>query len=256
MFRHRIVPSIQVDNQTIQVVSQTEWLANRQELLQKEKELTRAHDGLRSLFRDLGMVKVTSSYLFTGGPDSKQLQLGDLFDGRQQLIVYYFMFAPEWNEGCVGCSFLADHVPHLSHLNFRDTTFVAVSRAPIEKIEAFKQRMGWTFPWYSCIGTDFNLDFHALQDESVRPINYNYEDKESLAKKGKTDHLKGDLSALSVFYRRGDEIYHSYSTYARGLEIFLTTNALLDITPLGRQEEDPATEPELCYHDRYDFGGK
>lgn len=252
-----MVTAIQVDNQTIQVVSRSEWLANRKDLLRKEKELTKAHDALRTQFRDLGMVKVTNSYLFNGDQASKQLQLADLFDGRQQLIVYHFMFAPEWDEGCAGCSFLADHVPHLSHLNFRNTTFVVVSRAPIDKINAFKQRMGWTFPWYSCIGPDFNLDFRALQDESVRPINYNYEDKESLVKKGKKDPLKGDVSALSVFFRRGDEIYHSYSTYARGLEILLATNGLLDITPLGRQEENPATAlQQFCYHDRYDFGGK
>jgi len=231
------------------IVSSDEWLEKRKALLVKEKELTKALDDLSNEVKELGMVPLIKSYTFTTA-EGKQVPLVDLFDGRKQLIVYHFMFAPNKDQGCSGCSLLADHVPVLAHLNALNSTFACVSRAPIEKIEAFKKRMDWHFPWYSSGDSDFNYDFKVTNDETKRPVEYNYEDRATLAKKNavwEKPQLGEDLPGLSVFYREGDEIFHSYSTYARGLDRVLMTNTLLDMTPLGRQD----ALSEVKYHDQY-----
>ncbi|HEU4456827.1 MAG TPA: DUF899 domain-containing protein [Longimicrobium sp.] len=216
------------------VVSRDEWTAARRELLAKEKEATRAGDALNAARRRLPMVEIEKEYAFEG-PDGRAT-LPDLFEGRRQLIVYHFMFDPEWDEGCSGCSHVADNIPELAHLHARDTTLVMVSRAPLAKIEAFKARMGWTMPWYSSHGSDFNYDFHATTDESVAPVEYNFRDKGTLEEHGETYHVKGEQPGASVFLRDGGRIFHTYSTYGRGLDILLTTHHYLDLTPFGRGE--------------------
>lgn len=194
------------------------------------------------------MVKIDKEYTFDG-PNSK-VTFADLFDGRKQLIIYHFMFAPEDEVGCDGCSFQADNLPSsLSHLHARETTLVLVSRAPLAKVEKFKARMGWAFPWYSSFGTDFNYDFHVTNDETVTPVQYNYKGKEEILNdKNPLNrvHVKGESPGMSVFLREGGDIFHTYSTFARGLDTMLVTNRLLDITPLGRQDE-----VDLKYHDEY-----
>ena len=202
--------------------------------------------------RDLPMVLVPKTYTFTG--PNGEVTLSDLFAGRHQLIVYHFMLGPDDEEGCSGCSFLADHIPNLSHLKHRDTTFVVVSRAPFEKITAFKKRMGWTFPWYSSAGSDFNYDLHVTLDENVAPAMYNYRTKQEADAIGKRTPVKGDFPGLSVFLKEedkeGERIFHTYSSYARGGEFLLTTYKLLDITPLGRQES--SEKMGFLHHDKYD----
>jgi predicted dithiol-disulfide oxidoreductase (DUF899 family) len=200
--------------------------------------------------RDFPMVHVDKQYTFEG--PSGQVTLLDLFDGRKQLVVYHFMLGPDQAEACTGCSFLADHIPNLEHLRSRNTSFVAVSRAPLDKIEAFKKRMGWTFPWVSSFGSDFNYDFHVTLDDAVAPVEYNYKDKAILEKEGKTFFTKGEQSGLSIFYREDQDIFHSYSAYGRGVEGLLGTYVLLDMTPLGRQEEEPGSKMNWRYHDKYD----
>jgi predicted dithiol-disulfide oxidoreductase (DUF899 family) len=238
---------------TAKVVSPEEWIAARKDLLLKEKELTRATDALSAQLRELPMVKVTKQYTFEGPDGKASLSLLDLFNGRKQLIIYHFMLGPDMEQGCSGCSFFADHVPDLSHLQSRNTSFVAVSRAPIAKIEAFKKRMGWTFPWYSSFGTDFNYDFHATQDESIAPIEYNFKDKATLEKDGQNIFTKGEQPGLSVFYLENSVIFHTYSAYSRGLEKLLGTHSLLDMTPLGRQEGGTVSGiKRFTWHDKYD----
>ena len=216
------------------VTTREEWLAARIELLAAEKESFRARDALTQRRRELPMVELEKDYVFDGpdGPTS----LSDLFDGRRQLIVYHFMFDPTWDEGCVSCSFLSDNLPLLSHLRHRDTNFVAISRAPLDKITAYKQRMGWTFPWLSSYNSDFNYDFHVTMDESVRPVYYNYRDKAELEEKTPW-HAAGEQHGASVFLQHENRVYHTYSTYGRGPELMLSTYQILDLTPLGRQEE-------------------
>jgi predicted dithiol-disulfide oxidoreductase (DUF899 family) len=202
--------------------------------------------------RDFPMVRVDKAYSFSG--PSGQASLADLFDGKQQLIVYHFMLGPDKDEGCTGCSFLADNIPHLAHLRSRDTNFVAVSRAPLPTIETFKKRMGWSFPWFSSFGSDFNYDFHVTMDEDVAPPEYNYRDKTQFEETGKQALSKGELPGLSVFYRdaaNAQEVFHSYSTFARGLEEVLVTYSMLDITPLGRQEDGPGPKMSFRHHDKY-----
>jgi predicted dithiol-disulfide oxidoreductase (DUF899 family) len=224
-----------------QIVSRDEWLAARKKLLAREKELTRLRDQLTADRRRLPMVEVTKRYEFEG-PNGK-VTLLDLFEGRRQLIVGHFMFSPEWDNGCPSCSAGAEEMSqgHLEHLHARDTTFAYVSRAPLAKIEAYKQRRGWTFPWYSSHGSDFNYDFQATLDESVTPIMYNFRDKEGHEKAGTAFYFEGVQSAeapgRSSFLRDGDRIFHTYSVYARGLETIGGSYYLLDETALGRQEE-------------------
>jgi predicted dithiol-disulfide oxidoreductase (DUF899 family) len=247
------------------VVTRDEWEKARKDLLQKEKAFTKEYDRLSAERRRLPAVKIEKDYLFEGQKGKRSLK--DLFDGRKQLIVYHFMFDPEnppgkgapYSEGCDGCSFATDNFPHLSHLNARDTTLTLISRAPYRKIRPFKERMGWTVPWYSSFGSDFNYDFHVTTDEKVAPVKYNYNDKDTLEAKKETYHISGEQPGLSVFLQSGNNILHTYSTYGRGLEQFLTTYHLLDLTPYGRQEDwedSPAGWPKgdmmwVKHHDKY-----
>jgi predicted dithiol-disulfide oxidoreductase (DUF899 family) len=161
------------------------------------------------------------------------------------------MFSPEADEGCSSSSFMCDHIPDLSHLNSRETTFAVVSRSPIKKIEAFKKRMGWSFPWYSSYESDFNYDLHVSQDESILPMGYNYDDKATLEEKGMTWVMKGEQPGLSVFVKDGNDVFHTYFTYGRGLDQFVTTYSLLDIAHPGKQESGPTGITGFRYHDKY-----
>jgi predicted dithiol-disulfide oxidoreductase (DUF899 family) len=230
-------------------VTRDEWLTARKELLAKEKELTRARDALNAERRQLPMVEIDKNYVFEG-PTGKSSLL-DLFDKHRQLVVYHFMFDPAEDQGCSSCSLFADGVGPLVHLRSRDTNFAAISRAPIEKIEAFKARMGWDFPWYSSFGNDFNYDFHVTEDEAVAPVEYNYQDKATLEEKKNWHSLKGEQHGMSVFFRDEGRVYHTYSTYARGTDHLLLTYSLLDLTPLGRQD-GKFTIGGFAYNDKYD----
>jgi len=239
------------------IASRDAWLAARKRLLAAEKEATRALDRLNAQRRALPMVPVEKPYLFDT-PDGEATLLG-LFEGRRQLIVYHFMFHRDRGEGCPGCSFLADNIGHLAHLHARGTTLALVSRAPLEELERFKARMGWTLPWYSSWGSDFNYDFHVSQDEAVAPVEYNYRDRAELLSRGEDCHVEGEQPGVSVFLRDGDRVYHSYSGYGRGLDMLLTTHHYLDLTPFGRGEGwggmpdlDGQGMNWLRLHDRYD----
>ena len=191
------------------VVSRVEWQRARAELLLQEKQLTRLKDAVSAARRRLPMVEITERYHF----DSEQgaISLLELFGGRRQLIVQHFMFGPDWEEGCDGCSLMADHIGPLSHLHAKDTSFVLVSRAELPKLLAFRRRMGWTLPWVSSAGSTFNDDFGATVDGQER-------------------------HAVSVFFRDGDRVFHTWQTFGRGEEPFMVVFDLLDLTPYGRQE--------------------
>jgi predicted dithiol-disulfide oxidoreductase (DUF899 family) len=229
------------------VVSEEDWTRARKRLLAKEKEFTHARDALAAERRALPMTRVEKEYVFEG-PAGKAT-LADLFEGRRQLIVRHFMFDPEWDEGCPSCSFAADNVGHLAHLHQKDTTFAAVSRAPLAKIEPFRARMGWTFPWYSAYGTDFNYDFHVTLDESVAPVEFNYRTRAELVAAGLDWFTSGEQAGVSVFLRDGEDVFHTYSTYARGSDLLLGTYNHLDLTPLGRQEDHG--QRWVRHHDSY-----
>jgi len=208
------------------IVSRAEWLAARNDLLAKEKELTRARDALNAERRRLPMVRVEKDYVFEG-PDGKA-RLLDLFGGHRQLFLRHFMFDPSWDDGCPSCSAAAEEVSDglIAHLQARDTEFVTVSRAPLAKIEDYKRRRGWTFPWYSSHGSEFNYDFGVTLDRSVRPPEYNYAPAD-----------EGEWPGHSCFLRVGDDVFHTYSTYARGAEMLGGSYYWLDLTALGRQED-------------------
>lgn len=213
------------------IVSENEWLAARKALLEHEKDLTRLQEKVARERRALPWVKVEKDYVFDT-PEGRRT-LSDLFDGRSQLIVYHFMFSPEWEAGCVGCSFLSDHIDGANqHLKHHDVTYVAVSRAPLEKLLAYRKRMGWRFPWVSSQGSDFNYDYHVSFTDAERAKGeafYNFE----TSKIGDMS----DLHGTSVFFKDKDgAIYHTYSAYARGDERSLGTYMWLDITPKGRDE--------------------
>ncbi len=217
------------------VVSREEWLDARKEFLRKEKEFTLARDALNAERRELPMVEVDKDYVFEG-PDGK-VRLLDMFEGRRQLIVHHVMFDPSWDEGCGSCRFQIRDLGHLPHLHEKNTTLALVSRAPYPKIAAYRERMGWTVPYYSSYGDDFNYDYHATLDESVTPLLINFRTKEEHeAAVGPWDIWGTELPGLSVFLREGDQVFHTYSTYARGLDILLFTLNYLDLTPLGRQD--------------------
>ena len=223
-----------------EVVSRDEWVAARKELLAKEKELTRQRDALNAERRRLPMVKIEKGYVFDG-PNGKATLL-DLFEGRRQLIVRHFMFDPSWEDGCSSCTAGADEISEglLAHLHTRDTTLVVVSRAPLERIERYKAKRGWTFPWYSSYGTDFNYDFHVTLDASVAPIEYNYRTKAELEAAGQWIDPEGDsmeLPGQSCFLRVDETVFHTYSNYARGAEMTGGSYYYLDLTALGRQED-------------------
>jgi len=223
------------------VASREEWEAARKALLQKEKEATRARDALNAERRRLPMVKIEMDYEFDG-PDGK-VKLLDLFEGRSQLVLRHFMFDPRWEKGCPSCSAAADEISDglLKHLHARDTTFVTVSRAPLAKIEGYKASKGWRFPWYSSFGSSFNYDFHVTLDESVAPIEYNYRTKAEYAQTDDAGVFDGEqpieMPGHSFFLRVGDDVYHTYSMFARGAEMLGGSYYFLDLTALGRQED-------------------
>jgi len=226
------------------IASRDEWMAARMKLLAREKELTRQTDALNADRRRLPMVRIDEDYVFTG-PDG-EVGLVDLFEGRRQLIVQHFMFDPEWEDGCSSCSAGADEMASglLHHLHVRDTTFAAVSRAPFEKLEDYRKRKGWEFPWYSSNGSRFNYDFHATIDESVAPLEINYRTRRDMERPegaaiawAATADQPFEMPGISCFLRDGDEVFHTYSTFARGTEALGGAYAFLDMTALGRQEE-------------------
>ena len=237
-----------------QVVSREEWRAARLNLLAKEKELTRLNDALSAARRDLPWVKVDKPYIFEGLNGRETLS--DLFGGRSQLIVYHFMFAPGWEEGCSGCSFFTDQIDGpRQHLMHHDVTMALISRAPLNEFAAFKKRMGWQVPWLSSHGTDFNADFGVVfSKEQIEKgeIDYNFgtitTDKR---------YMSEDLPGISVFYKAPDgSIFHTYSAYARGLDALMNSQHFLDITPKGRNEWSATGEliDWVRYHDKYDDG--
>ncbi len=221
------------------VVSQDEWLDARKALLAEEKAMTRARDALSTKRRELPMVRVEKDYVFEG--PSGAAGLNDLFDGRRQLIVQHFMFDPAWDDGCSSCTAAADEMSDglRRHLRSRDTNFVVVSRAPLEKIERYKAGKGWTFPWYSSFGSDFNYDFHVTIDASVLPVMWNYRTIDELAQvdMGWLGEGSSEQPGYSMFLRDGDAMFHTYSVYARGTEMLGGSYYFLDLTALGRQEE-------------------
>ena len=224
-----------------EVVSRPEWLDARKAFLVKEKEFTRQRDALVADRRRLPMVRVDKEYVFEG-PDGTATLL-DLFDGRRQLIVGHFMFDPTWDDGCPSCSAGAMEMSEglLEHLRVRDTSFTYVSRAPIAKIEDYKQRRGWTFPWYSSYGSNFNYDFHVTLDPAVAPVMYNYRTPEEHEAAGSAVYVEGEWPiegpGRSAFLRDGDAVFHTYSVFARGAESIGGSYYMLDETALGRQEE-------------------
>ncbi len=223
------------------VVAEGEWLAQRKALLEQEKELTRQLDRVNTARRRLPMVKLGKTYRFEGR--NGKATLLDLFEGRRQLIVYHFMFDPAWQKGCMGCTGYVDAIGDLSMLAERNTSFVLVSRAPLEKLEGYKKAKGWKWPWYSSFGSDFNYDFHVTLDESVRPVEYDYRSKAEMDAAKAPNSRKGEEHGLSVFFRIDDDVFHTYSTYARGTESLTDAYALLDRTPYGRQEDFEDSPP-------------
>jgi predicted dithiol-disulfide oxidoreductase (DUF899 family) len=231
------------------VVSHEDWLSARKEFLAREKEFTRQRDELGRLRRELPWEKVEKQYELEG--PAGNLTLSDLFGGRSQLAVYHFMLGPGWAEGCKSCSYLADHFDGMTiHLANRDVTLAVVSRAPIAEIEAFKKRMGWRFRWVSSFGCDFNFDYHvSFTPEEINSgrMDYNY---------GTTSYPSEELPGLSVFAKGPDgNLYHTYSAYARGLDILVGTYNFLDLVPKGRDEQGFAhTMAWVRHHDKYDEG--
>jgi predicted dithiol-disulfide oxidoreductase (DUF899 family) len=229
------------------IVSREAWLAERKKLLAEEKRETKLYDEVNAHRRRLPMVKLEKRYEFDGpagnGPAGKgpagKSTLVDLFAGRRQLIVYHFMFDPAWEKGCPGCTQLVDALGDLSMLEKRETTLVLVSRAPLEKLERYKQERGWNRAWYSSFGSDFNYDFHVTLDKSVVQLEHNYRDEKELTNRKEREpyFFQGETHGLSVFFRLDDTAYHTYSTYARGCESLTDAYRLLDRTPYGRQED-------------------
>ena len=231
------------------VVPQAEWLAARKELLSKEKEFSRLRDELSRKRRELPWEKVEKKYVFDG-PEGKET-LADLFGGRSQLIVYHFMFGPGWEQGCPSCSYISDHIDgSLVHLAARDVRLVVVSRAPLAQIEAFKKRMGWRFKWVSSNANEFNYDYHVsfTKDELAKgEMTYNY---------GKQKFPSEEGPGTSVFCKdAAGNIFHTYSAYARGLDMMIGAYNWLDLAPKGRDEEGLAHSMAwVRHHDRYEEG--
>jgi len=228
------------------VVSQEKWLAARREFLREEKEFSKLRDRLAARRRELPWVKIDKPYLFES-PNGR-VTLADLFEGRGQLIVYHFMLAPGWEEGCRGCSFVSDHFDGaLPHVHARDISFSAVSLAPLTDIEAFKARMGWKFNWVSSHGTDFNDDFEVSftpEEVEAGKANYNF---------GVNDIGMEEMPGLSVFARGADgAVYRTYSTYSRGLDLLIGAYNLIDLVPKGRDEDPEARMKWVRHHDNYD----
>ena len=227
------------------VVSEKAWLTARKALLVKEKKFNRLRDQLNQQRRDLPWVKVDKEYVFDG-PDGKET-LAELFGGRGQLIVYHFMFGPDWEEGCAHCSFWADHYDGATvHLGQRDTKLVVVSRAPLKEIEVFKKRMGWKFKWVSSFGNDFNFDYHvSFTPEEIKSgkLFYNYVN---------TEMDMDEREGVSAFYKdKNGDVFHTYSSYARGIDMLNTTYHFLDLTAKGRDENPDSPQDWVTYKDQY-----
>jgi predicted dithiol-disulfide oxidoreductase (DUF899 family) len=229
-----------------EVVSRAQWLVARKELLAKEKELTRLRDQVNADRRRLPMVRVDKPYAFEG--PNGTVSLLDLFEGRRQLVMHHFMYAPDWDQGCPSCASAADGIGKLRQLHARNTTLAAVSRAPYEKLAAFRERMGWTFPWYSSYGSDFNYDFLATVDDRIAPPMVHFRAKAELAEAGfpLAEDLNGEWPGISAFLQVDGEVFHTYSTYGRGIQEFHYGIPYLDLTVLGRQEawEEPRGRAE------------
>jgi predicted dithiol-disulfide oxidoreductase (DUF899 family) len=229
------------------VVTREHWLTERKALLAREKKMSRLRDELARDRQQLPWVLVDKPYVFDA-PGGKR-SLADLFEGRHQLVVQHFMFAPDWSEGCTGCSFMADHIDGaLPHLAQRDLSFVAISRAPLAEIERFRSRMGWRFPWVSSNGSDFNHDFQVsftLQEKKKGEVVYNYEPQ---------PYFDQEAPGISAFYRdEAGQIFHTYSTYGRGVELMMGSYELLDIAPKGRDEAGFQHGMDwVRHHDRYE----
>jgi predicted dithiol-disulfide oxidoreductase (DUF899 family) len=236
-----------VNGKTHRVVLRDDWINERKKLLARERELTRRRDEIAAERRALPWVRIDKEYVFetTDGPRT----LAQLFDGRSQLLVQHFMLGPGWEEGCASCSYMADHSDGMNvHLANRDTTLIAVSRAPLAEIERFRRRMGWQFTWVSSQGSDFNYDFGvSFTPEQVEKgdVHYNY---------GTSPHAYEELPGISVFIKdEAGQVFHSYSTYARGVEVMMGTYNMLDLTPKGRSERDVDHKMEwVRHHDRYE----
>jgi predicted dithiol-disulfide oxidoreductase (DUF899 family) len=233
---------------THSTVSREEWLEARLDLLAAEKDLTRRSDQVAQLRRQLPWVKIDKRYVFDG--PNGQVALADLFEGRHQLLVQHFMLAPGWEQGCPSCSYMADHTDGMTvHLARRDVTFVAISRAPLTETERFRRRMGWRFNWVSSYGTDFNYDFGvSFMPEEVAEgkVNYNY---------GNWPLVGEEWPGVSVFYKDdAGQVFHTYSTYGRGVEVMMGAYRMLDLTPKGRGERDDTIYKMewVRHHDRYE----
>ncbi len=226
------------------VVSRKEWITARKALLEKEKKFNKLRDQLSEQRRDLPWVRIEKEYLFEG-PDGRKT-LAELFDGKSQLIVYHFMFGPDWGEGCAHCSFWADTFNGLNvHLRQRDTNMVAISRAPWKELKPFKKRMGWIFNWLSSYGGEFNFDFDvSFTPEQLKEKKafYNYKFQNP-----GVDELVG----ISAFYKDGDAIYHTYSTFSRGVDLLNAAYNYLDLTARGRDENPNSPQDWVRYHDKY-----
>lgn len=235
------------DTQDHRVVSREDWLAERTALLAHEKELTRLRDQIARERRALPWVRIDKNYVFVT-PEGKR-PLADLFDGRRQLLVQHFMLGPGWEQGCPSCSYMADHNDGMDvHLAHRDVTLVAVSRAPLAEIERFRQRMGWKFKWVSSHDSDFNFDFGvSFKPEEVAKgeINYNF---------ARQSFARDELPGVSVFFKNdAGEVFHTYSTYGRGVEVMMGTYNMLDLVPKGRDENDTGHKMGwVRHHDRYE----
>lgn len=228
------------------VVSGEQWIAERRKLLAREKELTHLRDEIACERRALPWERIEKNYVFDA-PEGRR-SLANLFEGRRQLLVQHFMLGPGWEQGCPSCSFMADHSDGMNvHLAHRDVTLVAVSRAPLDQIERFRQRMGWKFKWVSSFGTAFNYDFHVSftpEDVAKGEVNYNFEAWSSPYE---------ELPGISAFYKNdAGDVFHTYSTYGRGVEVMMGTYAMLDLMPKGRDGRDVAHKMEwVRHHDRY-----
>ena len=228
-----------------EIVSEADWLVARKDLLTREKEFSRQRDALSAARHSLPWVKIDKKYVFDG-PKGKET-LAELFDGRSQLIDYHFMLGPGWGEGCKSCSYLADHFDGANrHLPHRDVTFVVISRAPLSEIKAYQKRMGWRFKWLSSHDNEFNFDYHVSftkEEEKANKVYYNY---------GTGEFMSDELPGLSVFYKdENGDIFHTYSTYARGLDILVGAYNFLDLVPKGRDENPDSTMDWVRRHDEY-----
>jgi predicted dithiol-disulfide oxidoreductase (DUF899 family) len=223
------------------IVSRQEWLQARKALLTHEKELTKHYDRVTAERRRLPMVKIEKNYMFEGRQGKQGFK--SLFEGHRQLVIYHFMFDPAWEKGCPNCTKYVDMLGDLSLLKKLDTAFALLSRAPLAKIERYRAERRWDIPWYSSFGTDFNYDFHVTNDPKVAPLEYNYRSKAENEAHNSPNNLEGEEHALSVFFALDDDVFHTYTAYARGTEALCDAVSILDATPYGRQQEFEDSPP-------------